>query len=85
MTGSLPCPLLILLLFPVSQGALAVINWCRYTSAHAGFAPEDGLFKRDTAGTERTIVVIPTVLSGPGDVQETPGFTGDPVSGKPGR
>ncbi len=62
-------PLFCLLLIPVSQSALAVINWVVTL-----LIPPDVLPKMDYAeGIPReakTIVVIPTILSGPGDVPE---------------
>ncbi|UUX93689.1 GH36-type glycosyl hydrolase domain-containing protein [Methanoplanus endosymbiosus] len=60
-------PVMLLLLFPVSQVAVAVINWV-YTI----LIPPVLLPKMDYSSgipdDQRTIVVIPTVLSEPGDV-----------------
>ena len=61
-------PLLILLLFPVSQGAIAVINWCFTLLLIPDSLPKMD-YSKGIPGDRRTIVVIPTVLSGPGDVQ----------------
>ncbi len=61
-------PFLVLLLFPVSQGAIAVINW--FVTLLLTPVPLPKMdYSKGIPGERRTIVVIPTVLSGTGDVQ----------------
>ena len=60
-------PVLFLLLFPVSQGALAVINWFVTLLLTPDSLPKMD-YSKGIPAEKRTIVVIPTVLSGPGDV-----------------
>ena len=61
-------PLLVLLLFPVSQGAIAVINWFITLLLTPDSLPKMD-YSKGIPRERRTIVVIPTVLSGSGDVQ----------------
>ena len=60
-------PVLILLLFPVSQGAIAFINWFITLLLTPVSLPKMD-YSKGIPVERRTIVVIPTVLSGPADV-----------------
>ena len=60
-------PLLVLLLFPVSQGAIAVMNWFITLLLTPVPLPKMD-YSTGIPAERRTIVVIPTVLSGPADV-----------------
>ncbi|MDD1728052.1 MAG: cyclic beta 1-2 glucan synthetase, partial [Methanospirillum sp.] len=60
-------PILILLLFPVSQGALNVMNWvCTLVFTPVSLPKMD--YAKGIPNNRRTVVVIPTVLSGFGDI-----------------
>jgi len=61
-------PLLVLLLFPASQAAIAVINWFVTLLITPVLLPKMD-YSKGIPEERRTIVVIPTVLSSPGDVQ----------------
>lgn len=62
-------PVIILLLFPVSQAAIIMINWIlTLLLTPVPFPKMD--YSKGIPGERRTIVVIPTVLSGPGDVSD---------------
>jgi len=61
-------PLLVLLLFPASQAAIAVINWFVTLLVTPVLLPKMD-YSKGIPEERRTIVVIPTVLSGSGDVQ----------------
>ena len=65
--GWFALPLLVLLLFPVSQGAITVINWAVTLLCTPDLLPKMD-YSKGIPGDRRTIIVIPTVLSGPGDV-----------------
>jgi cellobiose phosphorylase len=61
-------PLLVLLLFPVSHGAQAGINWFFTLLLTPDLLPKMD-YSKGIPGDRRTIVVIPTVLSGTGEVR----------------
>jgi cellobiose phosphorylase len=65
--GWFALPLLVLLLVPVSQGAIAIINWVVTLLLTPNLLPKMD-YSKGIPGERRTIVVIPTVLSGPADV-----------------
>ncbi|MFH0967088.1 MAG: cyclic beta 1-2 glucan synthetase, partial [Methanobacteriota archaeon] len=60
-------PILVLLLFPISQGAIAVMNWVITLLLTPVSLPKMD-YSKGVPETRRTIVVIPTVLSGTADV-----------------
>lgn len=60
-------PLLVLLLFPVSNGAIVVINWLITLLLTPDSLPKMD-YSKGIPGERRTIVVIPTVLSESKDV-----------------
>ncbi|PKL59780.1 MAG: cyclic beta 1-2 glucan synthetase, partial [Methanomicrobiales archaeon HGW-Methanomicrobiales-4] len=60
-------PILILLLFPVSQGAIAVINWFITLLLNPVPLPKMD-YSIGIPVNQKTIVVIPTVISGSADV-----------------
>ena len=62
-----PPPLLVLLLVPVSHGAIAIINWLITLLLAPDLLPKMD-YSKGIPGERKTIVVIPTVLSGPADV-----------------
>ena len=66
-SGWFALPLLLLLLFPVSQGAITVINWTVTLLRTPDVLPKMD-YAKGIPGERKTIVVIPTVLSGPADV-----------------
>jgi len=60
-------PILILFLFPVSQGVLTVMNWvCTLVFRPVSLPKID--YSKGIPNNRRTVVVIPTVLSGFGDI-----------------
>ncbi len=62
-------PILILLLFPVSQGALNVVNWiCTLFFTPVPLPKMD--YSNGIPNNRRTVVVIPTVLSGFSDISK---------------
>ncbi len=65
--GWFALPLLVLLLFPVSQGAITVVNWAVTLLCTPDLLPKMD-YSKGIPGERKTIVVIPTVLSGPEDV-----------------
>jgi len=66
--GWFALPLLVLLLVPVSQGAIALINWLFTLLLAPDLLPKMD-YSKGIPGEKKTIVVIPTVLSGPADVE----------------
>ncbi len=66
-SGFVALPFLCLLLFPVSQGALAVINWFVTLLLTPDLLPKMD-YSKGIPREAGTIVVVPTVLSTPGDV-----------------
>nr|WP_319540445.1 glucoamylase family protein [uncultured Methanospirillum sp.] len=62
-------PILILLLFPVSQAAMNVMNWaCTLFFTPVSLPKMD--YSKGIPGNRRTVVVIPTVLSGFSDISK---------------
>jgi cyclic beta-1,2-glucan synthetase len=65
--GWFALPILVLLLFPVSQGAITVVNWAVTLLRTPDLLPKMD-YSKGIPREQRTMVVIPTVLSGPEDV-----------------
>ena len=65
--GWFALPLLVLLMVPVSQGVITVINWAVTLLRTPDVLPKMD-YSKGIPGERRTMVVIPTVLSGPGEV-----------------
>jgi cellobiose phosphorylase len=65
--GWFTLPILVFLLVPVSQAAIALINWAVTLLLTPNLLPKMD-YSKGIPGERRTIVVIPTVLSGPEEV-----------------
>lgn len=62
-------PVVLLLLFPVSQGAVTVVNWLYTLLVSPALLPKMD-YSKGIPEDRKTVVVIPAVISGKGDVTD---------------